>query len=529
MAINMQGSWTVSVKSKEATLPQRFIIAGADCGNGTYDGDLSTLPVTVSGNNWSITIQNDPGTGFVDSGTRTTPPAISAGQFQFEVESDDAVGDEDFNDLILKCTRKECAEVPKKLGEICPPRQWERDNICDTYILTYRYNIRVENQLVETTLRYKVVRCTEGYVLSDLLNSITLFPGEEVFMSTRSQHTTNRFTEDKSFSASQVSRSSDRLWMETYKTAATDFISTERATSRTAANSSFSQTSGGGSAGIDLGFFEIGGGVSHVSGEFDANSSAEFTNALHQHLETSFHQTNQVVRDSMSINITQVNSHREATSERDDELKVATRRFKNLNQCHTVTHYFYQIAKRQRVKIVLLSRTFRVLNRFANTAVNIKPHDLSLSTNVVVTPLQPGTGAAVASVALVAQPQFVTLQRATADQLNLQRIGAVSQAEFEADEKTRIKAITQVNKLLATQTVEFIFEQVSTIPTEALYVESELGKCLLCEPYVVCKQKLDLERTRLENLKLSREIDILEKHKDYRCCDEEEPVDQTEQ
>ena len=526
MAINMQGSWTVSVKSKESDLPQRFIIAGADTGNGTYVGDPSTPPVAASGNNWSITTQNDPGTGFVDSGARITPPVNLAGQFQFDIESNDAFADEDFNDLILKCSRKECAELPKKLGEVCPPRQWVRDNICDTYILTYRYNVRVENQLVECTLRYKVERCTEDYVLGDLLNSVTLFPGEEVFMSTRSRHTTTRFTEDKSFSASQVSRSSDRLWMETYKTAATDFVSTEKATSKTSAHSSFSQTGASGSAGLDLGFVEIGGGVSHVSGEFDANSSAEFTNALHQHLETSFHQTNQVARDSSSISITQVNSHREATSERDDELKVATRRFKNINQCHTVTHYFYQIAKRQRVKITLLGRTCRALNRFANTAVNIKPLDLSLATNVVVTPQQPVTGVTVGAVALVAQPQFATLQRATLDQLNLQKLGIVSQTEFEADEKARIKAVNQANKLLATQPVEFTFEQVSIIPTEALYVESELGKCLLCEPYVVCKQKLDLERTRLENLKLCRETEILEKHKDYRCCDEETPAEE---
>src|SRR6185295_9736339 len=74
MAIPMQGSWTVSVKAKNADFPQRFIIAGADSGNGTYAGALSTSPVLVTGAHWRIQIQNDPG------------------------------GGEDFNDLILTCS-----------------------------------------------------------------------------------------------------------------------------------------------------------------------------------------------------------------------------------------------------------------------------------------------------------------------------------------------------------------------------------------------------------------------------------------
>ena len=67
MAIPMQGSWTVSVKSKSAALPQRFIIAGADSGNGTYVGAVATPPVAVTGAHWRIQIQNDPGGGFIDS------------------------------------------------------------------------------------------------------------------------------------------------------------------------------------------------------------------------------------------------------------------------------------------------------------------------------------------------------------------------------------------------------------------------------------------------------------------------------
>ena len=38
MAITMQGSWTVSVKSKSAAFNQRFVISGATSGNGVHAG-----------------------------------------------------------------------------------------------------------------------------------------------------------------------------------------------------------------------------------------------------------------------------------------------------------------------------------------------------------------------------------------------------------------------------------------------------------------------------------------------------------
>jgi hypothetical protein len=256
-----------------------------------------------------------------------------------------------------------------------------------------------------------------------------------------------------------------------------------------------------------------------VSGEFDASSSAEFFGELNQHLRSSFHQTNQVARDSSSINITQVNSHREATAERDDELKVSTRRFKNINQCHTVTHYFFQIAKRQRVKIELVERTCRAVNEFANTAVRMKPLDLSLATNQQVPKAGQGIGDAPGFVALMAQPRQLLMTR---DQQVLQNLGRVSLSAFTEAEKGRREAIAKAHEIMAALPGVEPYERVSIIPTEALYVESELGDCMICEPYVVAKQKLELERLALENRKMRREINLMDQYKDYRCCEGEE-------
>ncbi len=104
MTIHMQGSWTVSVKSKSAAYSQRFIITGADVGNGIYSGNNSTPSVFASGANWSIQIQNKPPKkSWLDSDDQITFPVLNSGLVRFDIQSNDAGGDEDFNDLILTC------------------------------------------------------------------------------------------------------------------------------------------------------------------------------------------------------------------------------------------------------------------------------------------------------------------------------------------------------------------------------------------------------------------------------------------
>src|SRR6185437_8738349 len=102
MIISMQGNWTVKVKSKSASFPQRFIISGAISGNGVYAGDTSTAAVNVTGDIWSIGIQNDAGHGFQLSDTRIKFPTLSGSDYVFDIQSNDAGNDLDFNDLILK-------------------------------------------------------------------------------------------------------------------------------------------------------------------------------------------------------------------------------------------------------------------------------------------------------------------------------------------------------------------------------------------------------------------------------------------
>lgn len=104
MLVTMQGTWTLTVKAKYAAFPQRFIISGATSGNGTYLANEKMAPVTVSGKQWTIAIQNDAGQGFQLSDTRIKFPVKNGNNYQFDIESNDAGNDKDFNDLILTCS-----------------------------------------------------------------------------------------------------------------------------------------------------------------------------------------------------------------------------------------------------------------------------------------------------------------------------------------------------------------------------------------------------------------------------------------
>jgi len=110
MIISMQGNWTVSVKSKSAAFPQRFIISGAISGNGPHTGATTTPAVNVTGNLWTIAIQNNPGSGFQLSDTRIKFPTVVGGNYVFDIESNDAGADNDFDDLILTCTTPAMAD-----------------------------------------------------------------------------------------------------------------------------------------------------------------------------------------------------------------------------------------------------------------------------------------------------------------------------------------------------------------------------------------------------------------------------------
>jgi len=140
MAINMQGSWTVRVKSKSAAFAQRFVISGASSGNGTYAGNTGTPAVAVTGSAWAITVENDQGSGhWIASKDVITFPAVSGTNVQFDIRSDDAAGDLDFNDLVLTCSTAHTLEDFIVYGNVSYYTGLCRFNPC------FRFSLVIDN------------------------------------------------------------------------------------------------------------------------------------------------------------------------------------------------------------------------------------------------------------------------------------------------------------------------------------------------------------------------------------------------
>ena len=140
MAINMQGSWTVRVKSKSAAFAQRFVISGASSGNGTYAGNTGTPAVAVTGSAWAITVENDQGSGhWIASKDVITFPAVSGTNVQFDIRSDDAAGDLDFNDLVLTCSTAHTLEDFIVYGNVSYYTGFCRFNPC------FRFSLVIDN------------------------------------------------------------------------------------------------------------------------------------------------------------------------------------------------------------------------------------------------------------------------------------------------------------------------------------------------------------------------------------------------
>ena len=74
--------------------------------------------------------------------------------------------------------------------------------------------------------------------------------------------------------------------------------------------------------------------------------------------------------------------------------------------------------------------------------------------------------------------------------------------------------------------VELSFEVTTSLPTPGLMVKSCLDECSVCETTLEKEIHLDLERKHLENELLKRQIELLDKSKEYNPCPETEKVEE---
>jgi hypothetical protein len=428
----------------------------------------------------------------------------------------------------------------------CP--QLEPCEVCDVlnfpYRLPFRPLVRTGDQQqivpVEVTLRFRLTRCSGPLSLGDLVYSTTLLPGEKVQLYSSDRH--SRFSFD---SETKLSYHTETTSEESYYAAGMAYgMSNLNVLDTTNASSSFSSSSvsGGGGAGIDLGFFSIGGSVS--AGSYDANSTSRLAHSLSQHSQSLQQHMEVSTRAAASTSVGEVATRTHQQGESEDQFESSSRTFSNPNRCHALTFLFYRINKCQKVKFELVRIDRRVDDPLAPTGVDLNPPKpvtgvsvlssrvLATSSNrldVATRALQSVAveqGDANRTTGFLAARTLINVGGQAAIPLNVRQAALQLVDQDLVNEKLIDKVSGEVTK--AAQQA-FGWEKTMSIPTPGVLVKGCLDDCDACEPQLEKLYELEIARKDLENQLLAKQIALLEKSQEYRCCPAEEEETTTPQ
>lgn len=432
--------------------------------------------------------------------------------------------------------------VMAKSVPCCP--ELTAEPCCDRLTWDYRLVHRIGDVPVEVKISVLFERCPGPLSLGDLVYSTTLLPGETIRLFSSSRK--NRFTFD---STSQVSYRHEQTSEESYYMSAMDRFMSDLSVREDVRSNSSSQGSfkTDGSVSGALESFLLGPSAS-VGGTHDARSTFDFMRELRSHAESSHERSVQATRASSSVSVGEVQSRSHAEGESESTFESATRTISNPNRCHAVTYFAYQINKTQVVRFKVLAISRRVIDPAGDSKVAILPPRFAGEVAVIPQGVlaTAGNRVAVESVARASsvadragllsagteigqdiQPSFQG-GLFGARTVAAQRL-AIAQPISPDDRKQALEAVDK--ELVAAGLLdkvggglaphfdaELSFESRSCLPTPAILVKGCLDECNVCEDARKLEIKLELERKELENKLLAKQIELLEKSQEYRCC-----------
>ncbi|HVZ96638.1 MAG TPA: hypothetical protein VG847_07170 [Chitinophagaceae bacterium] len=415
-----------------------------------------------------------------------------------------------------KVTQTECCPVMnKKL-------------LCEIMHFSYRLNYRPESPDflqkfanfpvgIELKFTFTYKRCPGDLVQGDLVYTNTLLPGETVKLFTSDRR--SKFTYDTSSASANrnVQSSEESLQAQQMSDTMFDFGSKD------AGNSSYqnqAHVDGHGDAGIDiLGF----GGEANMSGNFNSSGSSQFARELTQHAESKHNESVMSTRKANSISVGESMSRTHAEGSSEDQYESSSREFKNPNQCHAVTFLFYQIDKTYTIDFTLDSITVRIYNKQSDNArVSANPFGNSngvgiLSTNVLAT-----------------DPEAVAAGKVLTPSLLINRSGIAFTSPVNPGDtplsKSVITAITNIvikelvdeglmksdGSVSDTAKKQYGFQTSMALPTPGVMVKGCMDDCDICEPELQRAHELELQNRHLQNELLKKQIELLEKSREYR-------------
>jgi hypothetical protein len=435
--------------------------------------------------------------------------------------------------------------MPESVVPCCPPL--EVDKVCDTLDFQYRqiHNAPVQvgdrTQLipVEVILRVRLQRCSGPLALGDLVYSTTLLPGEKVRLFTTDRR--SRFTYDSSTKLSYRNEQTQEEHF--YMSSMADFMSdvSARDSGRSSNQSKGHTDTHAETSGFLSSIF--GSPSVDVNGNYNAEATSDFLRELSQHAQASSHRAELGVRGASAVSVGEVQSRTHAEGESEDHFEASSRQFSNPNRCHALTFYFYRINKTQTIRFTLEAIERRVIDPAVGTKVTNNPFasrgDVSVIPSAVLATAENRLKveeigrSSVAAEQRASQPSgLVSVASATAVVGVSVGSGLVGAIPEPIPEPIRRQALQHVDAELVKSRLigaiggqvspeaqkQYSFELRSSLPTPGLMVKGCLDECNTCEPALQQQIKLELERKQLENQLLQRQIDLLEKSQEYRCC-----------
>jgi hypothetical protein len=404
---------------------------------------------------------------------------------------------------------------------------------------------------VEVVIHVRLERCPGPYTLGDLAYTTTLLPGEKVRLFSSDRRSRFSFDTETKVSYRHAQASEEQFYMSSVGREMSDLNVTE-------SGNSSSHAWGDWGADMDSYYASAifaGTAGGSIEGHYDDQSTHEFLRSLRSHAESAHYRSEMATRTSSSISVGEVTSRTHTEGESEDHFESASRIFANPNRCHAITFFFWRIYREQVIKFTLVTIERRVKDPAAPTRITSRPPVPPTGVSVVPTSVL-GTAAnrldteararqSVAAKVAVALGRSPATVGAEAEAAMFPFTGSSQPAQAAALEpiaqETRAKALQQVDERLvkagllaavggeaSPQIIQQIsFERHFCLPTPGLLVKGCLDDCDVCEPTLIQEIETELERKKLQNELLKRQIELLDKSQEYRCCpkdsEEEEP------
>lgn len=423
----------------------------------------------------------------------------------------------------------------------CP--KLDTDPVCDVLDfrrkLVFPTTVRGPNERpvrVEVTLHTRFTRCSGPLALGDIVYSTTLLPGEKVRLATTDRRSQFSFDSESSLSYRSEQVSEEQYRMTAMRAFMSDQNSTDSVSDKSSEQSSWDFH---GDASGSIGFFSAG-AESNARGSYNGSSARDYLGQHRAHAQFSDNQSVAATRMAHSISIGEVSTRTHQQGQSEDHFESSSREFKNPNTCHAVAFLFYRINKTETVKFELVSIERRVLDEASPLPVPANPLRPigQVSTIHQAVPATSKARLDIEAQGLQSEAHYKQSQSGTTLLAVQAGFSFVAGAQQPLPDNVRANALAEVDKQLVAAGLldavggqvskkaqeEIKFERKTSLPTPGVIVKGCLDDCNICEPEVERKMTLELDRMELENKLLARQIELLDKAQEYRCC----PADQKE-